>query len=126
MNKSDAFFSEQKFTAREHFPHGISRSGDFSLNQTKLLEQHGYAYQELHNGSRQPINDEEFEFVEMCKGNKEASTPHELVWQRFLSRTKSRIKVSSFSSPSKKQDSLEDMSEESTSSIEGISDNEEW
>jgi uncharacterized protein YifE (UPF0438 family) len=112
MNENNAFFSDQRFTARECFPHGIARSGDFSLAQAKLLEQHGHAYQALQQGLRAPVNDEEAQFVEVFKGNKSASTPHELVWQRFLDRTENRVKVSSFSSRTTKDEDLNDVSEE--------------
>lgn len=59
MSNNNAFFSEQKFTATEFFPYGIGRSGNFSVGQVLLLEQHGHAYKALHSGHRAPINAEE-------------------------------------------------------------------
>lgn len=112
MNKRNSFFSDKKFTDKKLFPYGISRSGDFSLAQTLLLEQHGYTYRELQQGLREPINEEEAAFVEVFKKNKEASTPHELVWRRFLDKSQNKIKVSSFSTPQLKSDSFDGAVEE--------------
>ncbi len=85
------------------------------MTQVQLIEQHGHAYSDLYQGLREPINTEESEFIEVFKGNKEASTSHELVWKRFLDKTQYRVKVSSFSTPPVQQDPDEDMS-----------DDEEW
>ncbi|TDF36326.1 DUF413 domain-containing protein [Alteromonadaceae bacterium M269] len=112
MSKNNSFFSDKKFTDKKLFPYGISRSGDFSLAQTLLLEQHGNAYRELQQGLREPINEEETTFIEVFKGNKDASTPHELVWKRFLEKTRNKVKVSSFSSRQVKSDSFDGAVEE--------------
>ncbi len=52
-----SFVSNKKFYAKEHFPYGLSRSGEFNNDQAALLENHGMAYQELHSGQRAPAND---------------------------------------------------------------------
>lgn len=87
MNESPPFFSSSKFYAEEHFPYGISRSGEFTIAQSDLLLNHGKAYQALHGGTRLPTNDEESMFVKVCRGEKEPQSSHELVWMRFCEKT---------------------------------------
>jgi len=86
MNNFNSFHSSKKFYAREYFPFGIERSGEFSITQAKLLLEHGEAYQDLNSGLRTPINDEERAFVEVCSEEKPATTEHEKVWMRFLDK----------------------------------------
>lgn len=96
MQNHASFISPKKFYGEEHFPYGISRSGEFNRNQAALLEEYGTAYQELHSGQREPCNDEERDFVLTCKGEKEAQTVHELAWARFCEKTQKRNPVTSF------------------------------
>ncbi len=97
MYKSESFVTCKRFYADEHFPYGISRSGEFNRDQAKLLEDHGEAYQALHSGLRSPINDEERDFVAVCKGEKQARTEHEIAWMRFCEKTqKRRTYISAF------------------------------
>ena len=70
MQDSGSFLSNKKFYGEEHYPYGISRSGDFNNEQSTLLQNHGIAYQELHSGARAPINEEEQAFVIVCEGNR--------------------------------------------------------
>ena len=90
MYKTESFVTCKMFYADEHFPYGISRSGEFNREQANLLEHYGEAYQALHSGQRSPINEEERDFVAGCKGEKEARTEHELAWTRFCDKTKKR------------------------------------
>jgi len=90
MNELSSFVSDKKFYADKHFPYGISRSGEFNRQQAGLLEDHGQAYQALHSGDRSPVNDEEREFVAVCKGDKPAQTAHEIVWIRFCQKTQKK------------------------------------
>ncbi len=79
MSTNDSFKSTSKFKADEFFPYGISRSGEFTIQQAELLENHGSAYQSLHTGEREPVNEEERRFVALTKGELAAETSHELV-----------------------------------------------
>lgn len=90
MYQSDSFEANKRFYADKHFPYGISRSGEFNRQQAKLLEEHGEAYQALHSGERSPINDEERDFVAVCKGEKPAQTEHEVAWIRFCEKTQKK------------------------------------
>jgi uncharacterized protein YifE (UPF0438 family) len=104
MSQQKSFSSESKFWATEYFPRGIGRSGHFTNEQAKLLEDHGRSYYALSTGKVNPINDEEANFVAVFKGNRDPVTAHEKVWKRFLDVTDQKNKVhysvSSSSSPS--------------------------
>ena len=93
MNTPCSFFCSAKFYAQQQFPYGIGRSGDFSKLQTALLENHGRAYEELHSGTREPVTDEERQFVEVCRGKLQPSTDHEKVWMRFCDKTSRKRSV---------------------------------
>lgn len=86
MKISGSFVSSKKFYREEHFPYGISRSGEFNKDQVVLLEIHGIAYQELHSGLRAPTNDEERDFVRVCEGSKTPQTNHEIAWMRYCQK----------------------------------------
>lgn len=96
MKNNDSFITDTKFLADEYFPRGLARSGEFSRSQVRMLESFGDAYQQLHAGKRSPINEEEQDFVLVCKGKKPAQTEHERVWMQFRKKVDNRIKVSSF------------------------------
>ena len=57
-----SFESEKPFNDFQHFARGLRRSGDFTINESNLLEKYGTAMMELYNGTREPSNDEEKEF----------------------------------------------------------------
>ncbi len=90
MQNLDSFVANKRFYGEEHFPYGISRSGEFNNDQAELLEVHGIAYQELHSGLRVPVNDEEREFVSVCKGHKAPQTKHEITWMRYCQKVQER------------------------------------
>lgn len=96
MSETPSFYSNSKFYAEEHFPYGIDRCGEFTIEQAALLIKHGKAYQALHNGVCEPINDEERKFVAVCRGEKQAVTDHEKVWMRFCEKTQKRNAISAF------------------------------
>lgn len=86
MNKKISFSCDSAFFAEEFFPFGISRSGEFTREQAELLEKHGRAYQGIHNGTREPVNEEEQGFLAVCLGEKEPETNHEKAWARFCQK----------------------------------------
>jgi len=98
MNNSDSFYSPKKFFARERFPYGLARSGDFTREQATLLESHGFAYEGIHNGVLAPANEEESHFLSVCRGETEALTAHEKAWMRYCQKTQKRAAVSAFGS----------------------------
>lgn len=83
MNRISSFLSKKPFYAQQHFPYGMSKSGDFTRDQAILLEEHGEAYEALFLGTREPVTEEESEFVAVCNGKKDAVTEHEKAWQVY-------------------------------------------
>ena len=88
MTEIASFLTDREFYAREYFPYGLSRSGEFTFEQADLLRAHGHAYEALANGSRSPVTEEEARFVKVCRGKCAAKSPHEKAWQRFCAKTK--------------------------------------
>ena len=97
MSQSSSFITSSKFLAQRYFPYGISRSGEFTSAQAKLLEQHGCAYQALHEGKREPVCEEEQAFIAVCRGERQPETAHEKVWQLYLQKVAEITKVPSSS-----------------------------
>ena len=87
MKTTRSFDSTMKFYADNHFAHGIDRCGEFTKEQTDLLIEHGYAYQEIANRKRKPQNAEESQFLAFCEGERQASTKHEKAWSAFCNKT---------------------------------------
>ena len=90
MSVKDFDQGNRPFWGDEFFPYGLSRSGEFSCEQVALLEAHGYAYEQLANGTRAPVSLAEREFVEFCNGAKGASSPHEKAWASYRKKTAER------------------------------------
>ncbi|WP_086929428.1 DUF413 domain-containing protein [Agarilytica rhodophyticola] len=116
MQSLSSFFTNKKFYAKDHFPYGLSRCGEFNQDQAKLLEEYGSAYRELHLGERQPVNDEERNFVLVCNGERLPKTKHEMVWIYYCHKIKERNTGESFSGKPQLQDFGTTVS----------SDDEEW
>ncbi len=46
-----------------NYPRGFARHGDYTIRESQALENHGLAFLELENGSREPVTEEEKQFV---------------------------------------------------------------
>lgn len=115
MCSKDPFFSNSKFYSDKHFPYGFARSGKFTREQAALLERHGKAYEALHNGSRDPINEEETSFITVCRGEAEPVTEHEKVWMLYCKAVAKKPAISPFGTIIKKDIQLIDVDEEELS-----------
>lgn len=80
-----SFASNRKFYDDQNFPYGFNRSGEFTLSQADRLQTHGYAYQELAAGKREPQTAEEKDFVRFCLGDRQPETEHERTWNKYIS-----------------------------------------
>lgn len=87
-----SFVAKRRFFDDRNFPKGFSRSGRFTLAEGNLLEKHGVAMQELEDGVRQPVNEEEQRFVQMCKGETEANTAYEKAWLKYKQQLQEKRK----------------------------------
>lgn len=78
-----SFYSSKKYFDDENFPYGFDRSGEFTPQQSKVLEQHGLAMKQLAMGDRAPVTPEEEQFLAFCRGAQPAATVYEKAWERY-------------------------------------------
>lgn len=84
MSQEKSFQTTARFYDDANFPYGISRSGDFTRQQSGLLEQYGMALKALCEGQREAATEEEKRFVKVCKGQQQAETDIERTWITYL------------------------------------------
>lgn len=82
----ESFQATRRFYDDKNYPRGFNRSGDFTLAEGRILETHGIALQELMNGTKAPINDEEKQFILVCEGKADATTPVEKAWKKYQNK----------------------------------------
>ena len=74
------------FSDPKNYPYGFSRSGDFSINESKALSQYGSLIAALVDGELKPETDEDKGFIDAAFGQKEAETPAERAWVKYQNR----------------------------------------
>ena len=82
-NSLNSFQTNRKFYDDINYPRGIGRSGDYSIKDVSLLENHGMAFLELSSDKREPKNDIEIQFLKVCRGDILPSTLEEKVWIKY-------------------------------------------
>ena len=70
-----------------NFPRGFSRSGEFTVIESKILNDYGHNLKDLANGSMMPENPEEIRFSECCSGLVEPQTQIEKLWKKYIQLT---------------------------------------
>ena len=85
---AESFMTTNRFFDNKHYPRGFSRHGDLNKKKAQLLEQHGYALNELELGKREPVTEDEKQFVSVCRGEREPATEMERVWLKYMARIK--------------------------------------
>lgn len=85
---AESFSTTSRFFDNKFYPRGFSRHGDFTIREAQLLERHGTAFNELNLGKRQPVTEEEKQFVDVCQGLREPVTEAEKVWSKYMMRIK--------------------------------------
>lgn len=74
------------FSDAKNYPYGFSRSGDFSIAESKALGQYGCLISALVDGELQPINEEDKGFIDAAFGHKEPESPAEKAWLKYQKR----------------------------------------
>ena len=74
------------FSDPKNYPYGFSRSGDFSINESKALAQYGCLVAALVDGQIEPSCDEDHGFLEAAFNRKEPETPAEKAWVKYQKR----------------------------------------
>ena len=79
-----SFESNKPFSDNKNFPRGIRRSGEFTITEAMLLENHCYAMQELYEGARVPADELEAAFVEQTHTKQNINNTFAKVWLKYL------------------------------------------
>ena len=78
--------ARKPFIDKKNYPYGFARSGDFSINESKLLQAHGSLFAALVDGKITPENDEEQAYLESALGHRDPATPQEKAWLKYQAR----------------------------------------
>ncbi|PPI86366.1 DUF413 domain-containing protein [Candidatus Pantoea edessiphila] len=103
-----SFFSEHLFFDNKNYPYGFARHGDFTIKEARLLELYGFSFNELSLSKREPINEEERLFIEVCKGLREPKTEAEHVWLKYITFIKRPKRFHTLSGGQLQSDNSED------------------
>ncbi|MGS0534655.1 DUF413 domain-containing protein [Pseudoalteromonas sp. SaAl2] len=87
-----AFVSQRQFYDDQNFPRGFGRSGNFTLLEASILEQHGIVLKGLYNKTLEPQNEIQEQFLAVITGNLEPSNPIERAWLKYLKLTTCKTK----------------------------------
>lgn len=90
--------SGSSFRDDKNFPHGFSRSGNFSRNESNLLTQGGRVAMMLASGEMLPSTDAQSQFLEVCRGERTPETEFERVWLKYKNVVARKRNVFSFAS----------------------------
>ncbi|WJG10068.1 DUF413 domain-containing protein [Aliiglaciecola sp. LCG003] len=78
--------TKRVFSDVKNYPYGFSRSGDFSINESKALAQYGCLYAALVDGVITAETDEDQHFLASAFGKAEAETVSEKAWMKYQKR----------------------------------------
>ena len=74
------------FSDAKHYPYGFSRSGDFSIAESKALQQHGCLIAALVDGQILPESDEDKAYIDSALGRKDPESAAEKAWCKYQKR----------------------------------------
>ncbi|MFT4994133.1 MAG: hypothetical protein ACI965_001155 [Paraglaciecola sp.] len=74
------------FSDPKNYPYGFSRSGDFSIGESKALSQYGCLISALVGGQLEPSNTQEEGILATAFGRKEPEAPYEKAWVKYQGR----------------------------------------
>lgn len=74
------------FSDTKNYPYGFSRSGDFSINESKALAQNGSLVAALVDGQIPPETSEDHDLLAAAFGNKEPESITEKAWVKYQKR----------------------------------------
>ncbi len=80
----DDFVSGHKFYDSKNYSVSFRRSGDFSINESDVLERCGYVITQLMEGKITAENASQERMLELFKGGREADTVVEKAWSKYL------------------------------------------
>ncbi|GGW79185.1 DUF413 domain-containing protein [Alteromonas halophila] len=74
------------FSDKKHYPYGFSRSGDFSIRESQLLQQYGTVMDAIQRGDLEPSTQEERNCLKVVAGERDPQTPLEKTWMKYQTR----------------------------------------
>lgn len=80
------FLVKRMFSDLKNYPYGFSRSGDFSISESKALAQHGCIIAALVDGQIEPQSSEDDGMLAAAFGNKEPEGAIEKAWVKYQKR----------------------------------------
>ena len=83
---SREFLVKRIFSDLKNYPYGFSRSGDFSISESKALAQHGCIIAALVDGQIEPQSSEDDGMLAVAFGNKEPEGATEKAWVKYQKR----------------------------------------
>ncbi|MFP1727072.1 DUF413 domain-containing protein [Lonsdalea quercina] len=108
---AESFSTTSRFFDNKFYPRGFSRHGDFTIKEAQLLECHGHALNELDIGKRQPITDEEIQFLAVCHGERKPETELEKIWIKYTTRVRRPKRFHTLSGGKPQMDTVEEFTE---------------
>jgi len=85
------FTCSRAFYDNKHYPHGFSRSGDFTLKEAQGLTRYGVLLNNLMEGRLVPANEHQSHFIQVMRGEAEAEHPLEKLWLKYLDKVRRPI-----------------------------------
>lgn len=93
-----SFVSGKEFRDDKNFPHGFSRSGNFSRNESEVLAKGGIVANALLSGDQKPKSKAHKQFLAVCRGEKDAESLFEKLWLKYVDLVGRKRVVFSFAS----------------------------
>ncbi|HDR1020912.1 TPA: DUF413 domain-containing protein [Pasteurella multocida] len=90
---AESFSVTRRFFDDKNYPRGFSRHGDYTIKESQALEQYGQAFKALESGEREPVTQEEKDFVACCRGERQPETFLEKTWLKYRSRISTTKRV---------------------------------
>ncbi len=105
---AESFSTTSRFFDNKFYPRGFSRHGDFTIKEAQLLERFGFAFNELDLGKREPVTEEERQFVAVCRGERQPESEIEKVWSKYITRIRRPKRFHTLSGGKPQMDAVED------------------
>jgi hypothetical protein len=80
------FLVKRMFSDLKNYPYGFSRSGDFSISESKALAQHGCIIAALVDGQIEPQSSEDDAMLAAAFGSKEPEGATQKAWVKYQKR----------------------------------------
>lgn len=88
----------KSFRDDKNFPHGFSRSGNFSRNESELLTSGGACATALVNAKQEAKTPAQKHLLSVCRGELDAESEFERVWLKYVDYIGTKRCVFSFAS----------------------------